>query len=131
MLRFETRVSLKMSYTLRDSNFSSIYVWQLEKLGTWKLFDTWKPTTLILGKSSSELRFKSYFQHLFIIFWIKSSFRATTVDLKFNSSDKNFQHQIGCILMYFICRFMVSVKNYTGILIRCILPKCMHIHTYT
>ena len=110
-LKFETRVCLKISYTLRDSNFSSIFVWQIEKLGTWKLFDTWKPTTLILGKSSFEQYFKSYFQHLFTSFWIKSSFRVTTINLKSNSSGKKFQHQLGCILMHFICHLMVRVKS--------------------
>ena len=37
-LKFETRVCLKLSYTLRISKFSSIFVWQLEKRWTWKLF---------------------------------------------------------------------------------------------
>ena len=60
--KFETWVHLKRYYMLRNSNFSPIFVWQLEKLWTQKLFVFWKPITLVLGKSSFELYFRNYFQ---------------------------------------------------------------------
>ena len=51
-----------MSCGLRNSNVSSIFVRQLEKLWTRKLFVFWKPTTLVLDKNSFELYFRNYFQ---------------------------------------------------------------------
>ena len=52
----------KKYHILRNSNFSPIFVCQLEKLWTRKLFVFWKPTTLVLDKNSFELYFRNYFQ---------------------------------------------------------------------
>jgi len=48
-------------YTLFFFNFSPNFMWQLEKLWTWKLFSLQNSTILVLGKSSFEQWF---------VFWI-------------------------------------------------------------
>ena len=68
-IKFETWVHLKRSYTLRNSKFSPIFVWRLEKLWTRKLFVIRKLIILVLGKNPFKQRFKIYFENLFVTIW--------------------------------------------------------------
>ena len=101
---------LKLSYTLRNSKFSSIFVWQIKKTLNTKVVQHKKPITLILSKSSFDQRFKNLFLKPIVTIRIKTSFHVPFIQFMFEYPNEFMQHHLGCALMYFVCHCMVSIK---------------------